>query len=201
MSADFMRTTPNHAQWAFGTLSTLLLILALLTPTAIAIAACVDGDSSECSPQPRLRSQVGQYDVTGAILDQGPKGFTTAIGATSRQLPIDPTQSLGVAGSSSAPVVANGYCWHDDHAFLPPGAQSGISCGSQTTADTPDPHQVALSLFDHLDLPDLRIDMNPRLGMVAVPTWFWVEGYNGDVIPLNTSLRLPRQECHERRQP
>jgi hypothetical protein len=52
-------------------------------------------------------------------------------------------------------------------------------------------------MFDRLDLPDLRIDMNPRLGMVAVPTWFWVEGYNGDVVPLTDNLQLARQECHE----
>jgi hypothetical protein len=51
-------------------------------------------------------------------------------------------------------------------------------------------------MFDRLDLPDLRIDMNPRLGMVNVPTWFWVVGYGGDVIPLTDNLILSREECH-----
>jgi hypothetical protein len=50
-------------------------------------------------------------------------------------------------------------------------------------------------MFDQMDMPDLRLGMNPRLGMVAVPTWFWVEGYNGDVIPLSDTLVLSHEEC------
>lgn len=38
--------------------------------------------------------------------------------------------------------------------------------------------------------------MNPRRGMVAVPTWFWVEGYGGDVIPLTDNLQVTHQDCH-----
>jgi hypothetical protein len=37
--------------------------------------------------------------------------------------------------------------------------------------------------------------MNPRLGLVAVPTWFWVEGYAGEVIPLSRTLTVPHEEC------
>jgi hypothetical protein len=51
-------------------------------------------------------------------------------------------------------------------------------------------------MFDHMDLPSLRVDMNPRRGMVAVPTWFWVEGYDGGVINLTDNLQLSHQECH-----
>jgi hypothetical protein len=65
------------------------------------------------------------------------------------------------------------------------------------TADSVDPRQIARSMFDRLDLPDLQIDMNPRLGMVAIPTWFWVVGYNGDVIPLTDNMQLRREECHD----
>ena len=50
-------------------------------------------------------------------------------------------------------------------------------------------------MFDHLDLPSLRLNMNPRLGMVAVPTWFWVEGYDGEVLPLSDTLVVSHEEC------
>jgi hypothetical protein len=50
-------------------------------------------------------------------------------------------------------------------------------------------------MFDHMDLPSLQLDMNPRLGMVAVPTWFWVTGYDGNVISLTDNLELTHQEC------
>ena len=39
-------------------------------------------------------------------------------------------------------------------------------------------------MFDRLELPSLRLGMNPQLGMLAVQTWFWAEGYDGNVIPL-----------------
>jgi hypothetical protein len=143
-----------------------------------------------------LQAQVGNYEVIGALDDLGSRGFRTSLSAVSQQAPTVSAPSQDPSNSPSGPIVANGYCWHDDHAFLPAGAQSGISCDATTTAATPDPYQVALSLLSHLDLPDLRIDMNPRLGMVAVPTWFWVEGYRGDVIPMSATLPLPREECH-----
>jgi hypothetical protein len=88
------------------------------------------------------------------------------------------------------------YCRHDDYAFLPPDAQAGIPCDSRTTSQTPDPHQIAQSMFDQLNLPSLRIGMNPRLGMVAVPTWLWVEGYDGAILPLKDTMVLQHQECH-----
>jgi hypothetical protein len=47
-----------------------------------------------------------------------------------------------------------------------------------------------------MTLPDVRIGMNPRLGMVGVPTWFWVEGYDGGARVLNSSISATRQECH-----
>ena len=45
-------------------------------------------------------------------------------------------------------------------------------------------------------LPDVKIGMNPRLGLVGVPTWFWVEGYDGDVRVLHDSISATRQDCH-----
>jgi hypothetical protein len=51
-------------------------------------------------------------------------------------------------------------------------------------------------MFDQLDLPSLRLGMNPQLGMVAVPTWFWAEGYDGNVIPLTDNLVLSHDECN-----
>ena len=51
-------------------------------------------------------------------------------------------------------------------------------------------------MFGDLGLPWLRLGMNPKLGMVAVPTWFWVEGYDGSVLSLGNELQVTHEECH-----
>jgi hypothetical protein len=134
--------------------------------------------------------------VQGALRDFGAKGFDTEVqanvnGSSNSVLPPAPPNIRPTA----ATLVGPGYCWHDDHAFLPAGASAGLPCGTTSTGTTVDPGQVARAMFDHLDLPDLTIGMNPRLGMVAVPTWFWVEGYSGGVVPLTDNLVVTHQEC------
>jgi hypothetical protein len=48
-----------------------------------------------------------------------------------------------------------------------------------------------------IHLPDIKVGMNPRLGMVAVPTWFWVqpETYTGQDLTASDNLVVTRQEC------
>jgi hypothetical protein len=46
-----------------------------------------------------------------------------------------------------------------------------------------------------LSPPGLHIGMNPQLGMVAVPTWFWVEGYEGQNIAKTRTLIEAHEEC------
>jgi hypothetical protein len=42
-----------------------------------------------------------------------------------------------------------------------------------------DPREVALDILLHIPLPDMRVRMNPTLGLVALPSWYWIEGYDG----------------------
>jgi hypothetical protein len=42
-----------------------------------------------------------------------------------------------------------------------------------------DPREVALDILARIPLPELRVRANPGLGLVAVPSWYWVEGYDG----------------------
>lgn len=45
--------------------------------------------------------------------------------------------------------------------------------------DSTDPGEVALDALGHVSLPNIQLRMNPALGLVAMPGWFWVEGYDG----------------------
>jgi hypothetical protein len=51
-----------------------------------------------------------------------------------------------------------------------------------------DPRDVALDLLSQIPLPDLEIRANPSLGLVGMPSWFWVDGYSGE--PFGDSLTV-----------
>lgn len=45
-----------------------------------------------------------------------------------------------------------------------------------------DPRSVAQSLFGMVPLPSIAIGANPGTGLVALPSWFWVDGYSGETL-------------------
>lgn len=59
-----------------------------------------------------------------------------------------------------------------------------------------DPYPLAVRLAAELPPPDLQIRMNPRKGMVAVPTWFWVEGYDGRSLSQSETVVEQHTTCH-----
>lgn len=54
--------------------------------------------------------------------------------------------------------------------------------------DAVDPVSVALELLNHLPIPDIAIEANPSTGLVALPSWFWIDGYDGTAISSSDSL-------------
>jgi hypothetical protein len=134
------------------------------------------------------------------VVDLGQRGFKTALTATARDPGDAHSRSRGPdfdpRSLPSGTVVSPVVCRRDDYAFLPPGALAGVPCDTESSGNTTDPSQIARAMFGQMDMPSLRLGMNPQLGMVAVPTWFWVDGYDGDVIPLTDNLLLTHDECH-----
>jgi hypothetical protein len=53
---------------------------------------------------------------------------------------------------------------------------------------TVDPTSVAAALLDHVPVPNVTLGVNPDVGLVAVPSWFWVEGYDGSPITASDTL-------------
>lgn len=51
-----------------------------------------------------------------------------------------------------------------------------------------DPVSVAQELLDQVPVPDMTISANPDLGLVALPSWFWIDGYDGAPITASSSL-------------
>lgn len=45
-----------------------------------------------------------------------------------------------------------------------------------------DPRDAALSVLANVPLPTIELKANPELGLVNLPSWFWVSGYDGRTI-------------------
>lgn len=54
-----------------------------------------------------------------------------------------------------------------------------------------DPRSVALDILAHIPLPDIKLRMNPTLGLVALPSWYWAEGYGGGVFGESRTIVIP----------
>lgn len=51
-----------------------------------------------------------------------------------------------------------------------------------------DPMTLARSLLSRIPLPPITIGVSPSTGLVALPSWFWVSGYDGAPITAAASL-------------
>lgn len=57
-----------------------------------------------------------------------------------------------------------------------------------------DPVSLAASVWGIVPLPPVAVGVNPDVGLVAVPGWFWVEGYDGRPLRGSRSLGLTTVE-------
>ena len=67
--------------------------------------------------------------------------------------------------------------------------------GAQGTQAPPvpvlDPRYVALDVLHEVPLPNIQVRMSPAFGLVALPAWFWVEGYDGRPFGSSRTITLP----------
>lgn len=56
----------------------------------------------------------------------------------------------------------------------------------------PDARQVALGIA--VPYPDIQVGINPSpLGLTGLPSWFWIEGYDGRSLDAATTINVPPQ--------
>ncbi|MCC6178018.1 MAG: hypothetical protein IT305_22175 [Chloroflexi bacterium] len=112
-------------------------------------------------------------------------------------------QNIGIVLSNSAWYQAE-QAAHPDHVFGSVSCDDGFFAFIWIPVGTPaggnvqvvfvdgagvDPVAVALELLNHLPVPEIAIQVNPSTGLVALPSWFWIDGYDGS--PISSSDSLP----------
>ena len=58
-----------------------------------------------------------------------------------------------------------------------------------------DPWTLAVSAEDEAPPPPITLKANPDPGVVALPAWFWVQGYDGRVITHSKTQHASHTEC------
>jgi hypothetical protein len=67
-------------------------------------------------------------------------------------------------------------------------ATAGVPAGGGASVD---PRQVALDVLAQVPMPNIRIRVNPGLGLVALPGWFWVEGFDNRPFGASRTVEVP----------
>src|SRR5712691_5987513 len=163
--------------------------------TAGAQALC-PSSSGGPSPISTINRRVESWDVQVVAENDCRRGVR--VDMTARQdVPGDlfPTRNSDHPAASNSVVSVPIYCRRDDYLFLPPTALGGLPCLSVPRDQGFDPYPLAVRMAAELPPPDLRIGMNPALGMVRVPTWFWVEGYDGGLLSQSESVLEAHERC------
>jgi len=188
----------------------------VLTAAAAAIALLTPALADP--PSPGDPGTPGENRPEASVsVDSGPDGVTIyiAVSETSPGSSSDSSSGSTTGGSGwscTADVMNIGHAtreWFEQEAPLHPGELPWIvRCDNGYFAivwlpvdtqpgdieivvvqgDSLDPATVAAELLDHVPVPNIVIGVNPATGLVAVPSWFWIEGYDGAPIVASDTL-------------
>jgi hypothetical protein len=159
--------------------------------TSYAQATCGDGSSPDRREDGKVEGWVLNLDAA-----QTCRGGVRVDLQASRQQTPQISSGSGGGGAQSSFLSIPIYCRRDDYMFLPPNALGGLPCLDVPTSSSFDPYPLAVRLAASLAPPDLRIAMNPARGLVSVPTWFWIEGYDGGNLSNSESVLQEHEVCH-----
>ena len=163
-----------------------------------------DGHGSY-NPDPNAPTTSGTISVgTGPT---GVTIYITTSQTGAGQEATDPTTEIGGGPTDPACVatpmhIANDApTWiydglHDNPGTVPWGVRcdNGYFAVAWVPVDAPDPPHVVLtepgteaidpvalaaSVLDSVPLPPIEVGVSPGVGLVALPSWFWIEGYDG----------------------
>ncbi len=173
----------------------LVAIAMLVVERADAQANCARV-ANHGSPNREFNSRVGTWEVQVTSQDECSGGERVRVVAEQNvRGDLFHTGNADHPGASNTVVSIPIYCRRDDYLFLPPAALGGLPCSSVPRDENFDPYPLAVRMAADLPPPDLRIGMNPALGLVRVPTWFWVEGYDGGVRSQSESVLEANERC------
>lgn len=141
--------------------------VAPLFSPSVADDPAVEGPAEEASPVDPAAFEAGPTDASPADLPIG-------------DMPADP---VPVAEAPPAPFPT-------DPPFIELPA---VTLPTSVSRAAITPRLFVADVLEDVPLPAAKVRMNPDLGLVAVPTWFWVEGYDGRAFGVSRRVTIPAE--------
>jgi hypothetical protein len=89
---------------------------------------------------------------------------------------------------NQSPWVVNCTNGYTNIVWLPNTASSSNVNVVVGAGEAVDPITVASELLENVPVPEIEIGVNPAPGLVALPSWFWIDGYDGSPIMASETL-------------
>jgi hypothetical protein len=104
---------------------------------------------------------------------------------------------MGQPGSQSSTAPADAASGGVGQGTAVPGAGAQVAgvqvAGGAEAGWIITPREIAIDIIEHVRFPEIGIRMNPSVGLVAVPGWFWVEGYDGRPFGSGRTVEIPSE--------
>lgn len=159
-------------------------------PTDIRLEDVEVIDAPTASAAPLLRPSVADEPAGESPVDEGASLDLAGIDAA----PTEPSPAeapIGEIPADPVPVAeAPPSLFPTDPPFIELPA---VTLPSSVSRAAITPRTFVADVLEDVPLPAAKVRMNPDLGLVAVPTWFWVEGYDGRAFGVSQRINIPAE--------
>ncbi|WP_291990136.1 hypothetical protein [Luteitalea sp.] len=160
------------------------------TATDIPLEDVVATDAPAASAAPLFSRSVADEPSVEAPMEEAPPTDPSALVVASTEpapaeapVPDSPADLAPVAEAPPALFPTDPPFIELPAVTLPPSASRAAITPRLFVAD----------VLEDIPLPAAKVRMNPDLGLVAVPTWFWVEGYDGRAFGVSRRINIPAE--------
>jgi hypothetical protein len=158
--------------------------------TDMPLVEVVATDAPAASAAPLFSPSVADEPIVEAPVEETPPMATAGLDAAPAE-PVPAEPPIADLSADPVPVAeAPPALFPTDPPFielpavtLPPSASRSVIASRTFVAD----------VLEDVPLPAAKVRMNPDLGLVAVPTWFWVEGYDGRAFGVSRRINIPAE--------
>ena len=160
------------------------------TPTDLPLEDVVVTDAPAASAAPLFSPSVADEPAIEAPVDEAPPIDPAALESASTEPSLAEPPIAEMPADPVPAAAAPSALFPTDPPFIELPA---VTLPSSVNRAAIAPRTFVADILEDVPLPTATVRMNPDLGLVAVPTWFWVEGYDGRAFGVSRRVNIPAE--------